>query len=89
MKTLFSQPCETMCENYVRQRRDRSTIQLLRTASFITAMIWRSCEGLRNLIVTDLLFNKNRDFHATPDSLAGKWAKLQNQRRWKKSIHQE
>ncbi len=44
--------------------------------------------GTINLIATDPPFNKNRDFHATPDSLA-KGAKFEDRWRWEEDIHEE
>ena len=41
-----------------------------------------------DLIATDPPFNKNRDFHATPDSLAG-GASFQDRWRWKDDVHEE
>ena len=41
-----------------------------------------------HLIATDPPFNKNRDFHATPDSLAT-GAKFEDRWRWEKDIHQD
>jgi len=41
-----------------------------------------------DLIATDPPFNKNRDFHATPDSLA-KGAKFQDRWSWEKDVHEE
>ncbi len=41
-----------------------------------------------NLIATDPPFNKGKDFHATPDSLA-KGAKFQDRWSWEKDVHQE
>lgn len=41
-----------------------------------------------DLIATDPPFNKSRDFHATPDSLA-KGAKFQDRWSWEKDVHQE
>ena len=40
------------------------------------------------LIATDPPFNKNRDFHATPDSLAA-GAKFEDRWRWDVDVHQE
>ncbi len=40
------------------------------------------------LIATDPPFNKNRDFHATPDSLAA-GAKFQDRWSWERDIHQD
>ena len=40
------------------------------------------------LIATDPPFNKNRDFHATPDSLAA-GAKFEDRWRWEDDVHQE
>ena len=40
------------------------------------------------LIATDPPFNKNRDFHATPDSLAA-GAKFEDRWRWEVDVHQE
>ncbi len=40
-----------------------------------------------DLIATDPPFNKNRDFHATPDSLAS-GAKFQDRWSWERDIHQ-
>ena len=44
--------------------------------------------GTVNLIATDPPFNKNRDFHATPDSLAA-GASFIDRWRWDEDIHQE
>lgn len=41
-----------------------------------------------DLIATDPPFNKSKDFHATPDSLA-KGAKFQDRWSWKKDVHEE
>ncbi len=41
-----------------------------------------------DLIATDPPFNKGRDFHATPDSLA-KGASFQDRWSWEKDVHQE
>ena len=41
-----------------------------------------------DLIATDPPFNKGRDFHATPDSLA-KGAKFQDRWSWEQDVHQE
>ena len=41
-----------------------------------------------DLIATDPPFNKNRDFHATPDSLA-KGASFQDRWSWEKDVHQD
>ena len=41
-----------------------------------------------DLIATDPPFNKSRDFHATPDSLA-KGASFQDRWSWEKDVHQE
>ena len=41
-----------------------------------------------DLIATDPPFNKGRDFHATPDSLA-KGAKFQDRWSWEKDVHRE
>ena len=41
-----------------------------------------------DLIATDPPFNKSRDFHATPDSLA-KGAKFQDRWSWERDVHQE
>ena len=41
-----------------------------------------------HLIATDPPFNKNRDFHATPDSLAA-GAKFEDRWRWEIDVHQE
>ncbi len=41
-----------------------------------------------DLIATDPPFNKSRDFHATPDSLAA-GAKFQDRWSWKRDVHQE
>ena len=41
-----------------------------------------------DLIATDPPFNKGRDFHATPDSLA-KGAKFQDRWSWKRDVHEE
>lgn len=44
--------------------------------------------GTVDLIATDPPFNKGRDFHATPDSLA-KGASFQDRWSWKEDVHQE
>ncbi len=44
--------------------------------------------GTVNLIATDPPFNKNKDFHATPDSLAA-GAKFVDRWRWEHDVHQE
>ena len=41
-----------------------------------------------HLIATDPPFNKNRDFHATPDSLAS-GARFKDRWRWDKDVHEE
>ena len=41
-----------------------------------------------HLIATDPPFNKNRDFHATPDSLAA-GAKFEDRWRWEEDVHEE
>ncbi len=41
-----------------------------------------------HLIATDPPFNKNRDFHATPDSLAA-GARFRDRWRWDKDVHEE
>ena len=41
-----------------------------------------------DLIATDPPFNKGRDFHATPDSLA-KGAKFQDRWSWEEDVHQD
>lgn len=41
-----------------------------------------------HLIATDPPFNKGRDFHATPDSLA-KGASFQDRWSWDKDVHEE
>ena len=41
-----------------------------------------------NLIATDPPFNKNRDFHATPDSLAS-GARFRDRWRWDEDVHEE
>ena len=41
-----------------------------------------------DLIATDPPFNKGRDFHATPDSLAS-GAKFQDRWSWEKDVHRE
>ena len=41
-----------------------------------------------DLIATDPPFNKNKDFHATPDSLA-KGAKFEDRWSWDRDVHQE
>ena len=41
-----------------------------------------------DLIATDPPFNKSRDFHATPDSLAA-GASFQDRWSWEKDVHQE
>ena len=52
--------------------------------NFLRAM--NSCTV--DLIATDPPFNKGRDFHATPDSLA-KGASFQDRWSWEKDVHQE
>ena len=44
--------------------------------------------GSVDLIATDPPFNKGRDFHATPDSLAA-GAKFQDRWSWERDVHQE
>ena len=44
--------------------------------------------GTVNLIATDPPFNKNKDFHATPDSLAA-GASFTDRWRWDEDVHQE
>jgi hypothetical protein len=44
--------------------------------------------GTVQLIATDPPFNKNKDFHATPDSLAA-GAGFQDRWRWDKDVHPE
>ena len=44
--------------------------------------------GMVHLIATDPPFNKNRDFHATPDSLAA-GARFSDRWRWDKDVHPE
>ncbi len=44
--------------------------------------------GTIHLIATDPPFNKNRDFHATPDSLAS-GARFQDRWRWERDVHEE
>ena len=41
-----------------------------------------------DLIATDPPFNKNKDFHATPDSIA-KGASFQDRWSWEKDVHEE
>ena len=41
-----------------------------------------------HLIATDPPFNKNKDFHATPDSLAA-GASFQDRWSWERDVHQE
>ena len=41
-----------------------------------------------HLIATDPPFNKNKDFHATPDSLAS-GASFQDRRSWRDDVHDE
>ena len=41
-----------------------------------------------HLIATDPPFNKNKDFHATPDSLAA-GAKFEDRWRWEEDVHEE
>ena len=41
-----------------------------------------------HLIATDPPFNKGRDFHATPDSLA-KGASFQDRWSWERDVHEE
>ena len=41
-----------------------------------------------HLIATDPPFNKNRDFHATPDSLA-KGARFSDRWSWERDVHEE
>ena len=52
--------------------------------TFLQAMNSESVD----LIATDPPFNKGRDFHATPDSLAS-GAKFQDRWSWEKDVHQE
>ena len=52
--------------------------------NFLRAMNSESVD----LIATDPPFNKGRDFHATPDSLAS-GAKFQDRWSWEKDVHQE
>ena len=51
---------------------------------FLRAMNTESVD----LIATDPPFNKNRDFHATPDSLAA-GARFQDRWSWERDVHQE
>ena len=44
--------------------------------------------GTVNLIATDPPFNKGRDFHATPDSLA-RGARFVDRWRWENDVHEE
>ena len=44
--------------------------------------------GSVDLIATDPPFNKGRDFHATPDSLAA-GAKFQDRWSWERDVHEE
>ena len=44
--------------------------------------------GTVHLIATDPPFNKNKDFHATPDSLA-KGARFVDRWRWEEDVHEE
>ena len=44
--------------------------------------------GTIDLIATDPPFNKNRDFHATPDSLA-RGARFEDRWRWEEDVHEE
>ncbi len=44
--------------------------------------------GTVHLIATDPPFNKNKDFHATPNSLA-KGAKFKDRWRWDEDIHED
>ena len=44
--------------------------------------------GTVNLIATDPPFNKNRDFHATPDTLAS-GAQFQDRWRWDEDVHDD
>lgn len=44
--------------------------------------------GTVNLIANDPPFNKSRDFHATPDSLAA-GASFTDRSRWERDVHQE
>ena len=41
-----------------------------------------------DLVATDPPFNKNKDFHATPDSLAA-GAKFQDRWSWEEDVHPE
>ena len=52
--------------------------------AFLRAMNSESVD----LIATDPPFNKGRDFHATPDSLAA-GAKFQDRWSWERDVHQE
>ena len=52
--------------------------------TFLRAMNSESVD----LIATDPPFNKGRDFHATPDSLAA-GAKFQDRWSWERDVHQE
>ena len=44
--------------------------------------------GSVHLIATDPPFNKNRDFHATPESLA-RGAKFQDRWNWDRDVHED
>ena len=44
--------------------------------------------GTVHLVATDPPFNKNRDFHATPDSLAA-GARFQDRWRWDEDVHED
>ena len=44
--------------------------------------------GTVDLIATDPPFNKGRDFHATPDSLAS-GARFQDRWSWERDVHEE
>ncbi len=44
--------------------------------------------GTVDLIATDPPFNKNRDFHATPDSVASD-ARFEDRWRWEEDVHEE
>ena len=62
------------------------------TATTLTSLKVSTAKGINsgtvNLIATDPPFNKNRDFHATPDSLA-RGARFVDRWRWDQDVHQE
>ena len=61
------------------------TLSLGDNLQFLRAMNSESVD----LIATDPPFNKGRDFHATPDSLAKGGRKFQDRWSWEKDVHQE